>query len=105
MFDLPLNQRELTDFQRAVHTTLMATRPGETISYAELAEKAGFSGAARAVGQVMASNPFPIVVPCHRVIHRDGSLGSYSAASGAASKQQLLAAERQMNQNINAFSG
>ena len=100
IFELPLNQGQLTGFQRAVHAVLMATRPGETVSYAELAELAGSSGAARAVGQVMASNPFPIVVPCHRVIRRDGSLGAYSAALGVASKQHLLAVELQMNQNI-----
>lgn len=70
----------------------MKTIPkGETRTYAEVARAAGFPGAARAVGQVMASNADP-EVPCHRVIRSDGSLGGYNAINGP-SKEALLRSE------------
>jgi O-6-methylguanine DNA methyltransferase len=64
-------------FTRKVVEALLKTAPGERITYAELASKAGSPGAARAVGNVMRRNPFPIVIPCHRVVSREG-LGGYS---------------------------
>jgi methylated-DNA-[protein]-cysteine S-methyltransferase len=67
--------------------------PGTTISYRELARRAGAPNAARAVGQVMAKNRIPIVVPCHRVVAANGGLGGYSAPGGLATKHRLLELE------------
>jgi methylated-DNA-[protein]-cysteine S-methyltransferase len=81
-----------TPFSRNTVDALLRTRPGEMITYAELASKAGSPGAARAVGNVMRRNPFPIVIPCHRVVSR-GGLGGYSGDVRGASlriKQALL---------------
>jgi len=61
---------------------------GKTLSYAEVARRAGSPGGARAVGQAMARNPFPIVVPCHRVLKSDGTLGGFSG--GLHFKRALL---------------
>ena len=82
-----------TAFQQRV---LAATRKipyGKTITYGRLAARAGFPRAARAVGSVMASNPVPIIVPCHRVVGAGGRLGGYSAPQGVELKRQLLAME------------
>ncbi len=67
----------LTPFRLAVYRALLAVRPGAMVTYGELAAAAGRPGAARAVGTAMAENPIPIVVPCHRVVRSDGSLGPY----------------------------
>jgi methylated-DNA-[protein]-cysteine S-methyltransferase len=81
-----------TPFTRKVVEALLRTKPGERITYAELASKAGSPGAARAVGNVMRRNPFPIVIPCHRVVSRE-VLGGYSGDVRGTSlriKQALL---------------
>jgi O-6-methylguanine DNA methyltransferase len=67
----------LTAFREAVYRALLAVRPGAVVTYGELAAAAGRPRAARAVGSAMAENPIPIVVPCHRVVRSDGSLGRY----------------------------
>ncbi|MEO0077666.1 MAG: MGMT family protein [candidate division WOR-3 bacterium] len=81
----------LPEFTRRVLRTCARIRPGRTMTYAELARKAGRPRAARAVGQVMARNPFPLLIPCHRVVRSDGSPGGY--VGGQTMKQKLLAAE------------
>ena len=67
---------------------------GHTISYRQLAAQSGRPGAARAVGNCMAANRCPIVVPCHRVVTSGGTLGRYSAPQGSKMKQRLLRLER-----------
>ncbi len=90
--NLPIfDERELTNFQRNVLTYLRdKTRIGETITYAELATAAGHPSASRAVGSVMAMNPWPILVPCHRVVREDGIIGNYSGLGGTETKTRLL---------------
>lgn len=78
------------DFRRAVWKACSRIPYGQTVSYAELAELAGKPGAARAVGTAMRTNPLPIIVPCHRVLRSDGSLGGYSAPDGVRLKRRLL---------------
>ena len=63
---------------------------GQTLSYGELAAKAGSSNAARAVGNTMACNRLPLIIPCHRVLASGGAIGGYSAAGGLTLKQRLL---------------
>ncbi len=75
--ELSLEALSLGPFARSVYEALLSVPPGETVAYGELADMAGYPRAARAVGNVMAANPIPVVVPCHRVIHADGSLGNY----------------------------
>jgi O-6-methylguanine DNA methyltransferase len=78
-------------FEVAVYRALMNVPYGQTIAYGELAKRAGYEGAARAVGSAMRKNPLPLLVPCHRVIKADGSLGEFTG--GVALKKRLLAIE------------
>jgi O-6-methylguanine DNA methyltransferase len=80
------------EFERAVYLALLSIPPGQTISYGGLAQMAGYPRAARAVGNAMAANPVPVVIPCHRVIRADGSLGRYG--DDPAWKARLLEHER-----------
>jgi methylated-DNA-[protein]-cysteine S-methyltransferase len=93
--DVPFAAAWNTPFQRAVIGTLRQVPYGQTTTYAELAKKAGRPGAARAVGQVMATNPVPLLVPCHRVLGSGGALGGFSAPTGIVLKRRLLELERQ----------
>ena len=81
----------VTPFQRAVLEQTMRIPLGETRSYGEIAELAGSPRAARAVGRVMATNPLPFIVPCHRVIGSDGTLHGYGG--GLDLKERLLKVE------------
>jgi methylated-DNA-[protein]-cysteine S-methyltransferase len=80
-----------TDFQRQVWFTLADIPYGETISYAELARRVGRPTAFRAVGQANGANPFPVFLPCHRVIASGGKIGGYGG--GLSLKRKLLALE------------
>lgn len=90
-FDIVLAQAATLRGQ-ALRDAMTTIRYGDTLSYGGLARVAGSS--ARAIGQACARNPFPIVVPCHRVLNASGSLGAYSAGEGPVTKQWLLAFER-----------
>ena len=81
----------VTPLQQAVWRALCTIPYGTTLSYAQLAERAGHPGACRAAGTANGKNPLPILIPCHRVIHTDGSLGGYS--SGLEIKRILLKLE------------
>lgn len=87
---LPLDVRG-TLFQRAVWKAMAEIPRGETLSYADIAERVGRPGAARAVGQAVGANPLPLVLPCHRVIAANGTIGGFGG--GGAMKRALLAAE------------
>ncbi len=91
-FELPVDLRLATRFRRTVLLLLPEIPYGHTASYAEVADRAGSPRAVRAVGSACATNPLPLVVPCHRVVRSDGSLGGY--LGGLAAKQTLLALER-----------
>jgi methylated-DNA-[protein]-cysteine S-methyltransferase len=91
--DVALDLSHLTVFQQRVIDQCRRIRAGETLSYADLAAKAGYPGAARAVGNTMARNRFPIVVPCHRVVAAGGAVGGFSAPTGISLKQKLLRLE------------
>lgn len=86
----PLLWAKLTDFQRAILQACQQIPFGQTATYRELAEQAGRPRAARAVGQVMARNHWPILIPCHRVLQSGGKLGGYSAPRGLEQKRELL---------------
>ncbi len=89
----------LTRFQWKVLEVTAKIPIGETRSYKWVAEKAGSPKAVRAVGQALKKNPYPVTIPCHRVIRSDGSLGGYSAGS-QAKKAKLLAVEKELKQYL-----
>jgi O-6-methylguanine DNA methyltransferase len=95
VFDLPVDWSGMSAAQRQVLPVLLASAPyGETVTYGSLAHRAGLADggkvpAARVTGQIMGSNPCPIVVPCHRVVATDG-LGGYSGGTGIEIKRWLL---------------
>ena len=92
-FSVPVDLRHVTPFQRSVLEAARAVPRGQVASYSDIGRRIGKPGAARAVGQALGSNPVPIVVPCHRVLASDGSLGGYSGRGGLRTKRRLLALE------------
>ncbi len=93
-FDLPLEPAG-TAFQRSVWRAIAAIPPGRTATYGEIAKR--LKSAPRAVGQACGRNPYPVVVPCHRVVAADGGLGGFANARGGYlldTKRWLLAHEK-----------
>jgi methylated-DNA-[protein]-cysteine S-methyltransferase len=88
-----LDMEGVPPFHRRVYEIARGIRPGMTLSYGEVAARLGAPGAARAVGQALGQNPFPILVPCHRVLAAGGKIGGFSAHGGTATKQHMLAIE------------
>ena len=82
------------DFARRVYDIAREVAPGRVVTYGQIARQLGGDADARSVGQALGANPFPIVVPCHRVIAADGRLGGFSAPGGTATKQRILAIEK-----------
>lgn len=90
---ISLDMAAAPPFHRRVYEAARRIPRGETLSYGELAARIGAPGAARAVGQALARNPFPIVVPCHRVVAAGGRIGGFSANGGTGVKLRLLSIE------------
>lgn len=90
-FDLPVDTRLMTPFQRRVLTAAQRVPAGTVVSYGDIARRIGQPKASRAVGQALGHNPIPIVIPCHRVVASDGGLGGY--IGGPTIKRKLLALE------------
>ncbi|NLX57440.1 MAG: MGMT family protein [Planctomycetaceae bacterium] len=91
--DVELDLSDRTAFQRAVLEQCRRIPRGQVSTYSQLAARAGFPGAARAVGNVLAANRVPLIVPCHRVVGASGKLGGFSAPQGLDMKRQLLQLE------------
>jgi methylated-DNA-[protein]-cysteine S-methyltransferase len=91
--DIVLDTSGQPPFFRRVFDLARAIPPGRTATYGELARQLGDPGAARAVGEAMGKNPFPIVVPCHRVLAAGGKTGGFSAPGGTATKLRILEIE------------
>jgi O-6-methylguanine DNA methyltransferase len=88
-----LDMEHVPAFHRRVYEVARTIPPGITLSYGGIAARLGASGAARAVGQALGRNPFPIVVPCHRVLAAGGKIGGFSAEGGITTKRRMLAIE------------
>jgi methylated-DNA-[protein]-cysteine S-methyltransferase len=88
-----LDMEDVPDFHRRVYDVARTIPPGETLSYGEVAARLGEPGAAQAVGRALGRNPFPIVVPCHRVVAANGALHGFSAPGGIETKRRMLAIE------------
>ncbi len=81
------------EFERRLYAVARAIPPGEVMTYGEIAGRLGEPGGAQAVGQAMGRNPWPIVVPCHRVVGSNGKLGGFSAPGGVKTKLRILEIE------------
>jgi methylated-DNA-[protein]-cysteine S-methyltransferase len=89
----PLDLSRTPEFHARVYKVARTIPPGETLTYGEVAERLGDKLLARDVGQALGKNPWPIVIPCHRVTAAGGKLGGFSAPGGAGTKLKLLAIE------------
>ena len=90
---IELDMERVPEFNRRVYEAARTIPPGATLTYGEIADRIGERGAAQAVGKALGANPFPIVVPCHRVLAADGSLRGFSAPGGLDTKRRMLALE------------
>jgi methylated-DNA-[protein]-cysteine S-methyltransferase len=90
---IALDMEGVAPFHRRVYEMARTIPPGKTLAYGDVAARLGAAGAARAVGQALGRNPFPIVVPCHRVVAAGGKIGGFSAHGGTAIKRRMLAIE------------
>jgi len=98
---IALDMEQVPSFHRRVYEAARTIPPGMTLSYGDIAARVGAPGAARAVGQALGRNPFPIVVPCHRVLAAGGKIGGFSAQGGVTTKRRMLAIEgAQLNGTI-----
>ncbi|MFH1371125.1 MAG: methylated-DNA--[protein]-cysteine S-methyltransferase [Planctomycetota bacterium] len=93
-FDTPIALDNLPPFIRKVLAACRKIPSGKTVSYSQLARKIGKPRASRAVGNALAKNPIPLIIPCHRVIRCDGSPGNFSAFGGTDTKKNLIDLER-----------
>jgi methylated-DNA-[protein]-cysteine S-methyltransferase len=91
--DIPLDMRGVPDFNRRVYEVARTILPGTTRTYGEVASQLGDPHAARQVGQALGANPFPIIVPCHRVLAAGSKAGGFSAPGGTRTKLRLLEIE------------
>lgn len=90
---IPLDLRAVTPFRRRVYAAARSIPRGATATYGEIAATLGAPGSARAVGQALGANPFPVIVPCHRVLAAGGRSGGFSATGGVSTKLRMLAIE------------
>lgn len=91
--NVPIDDRAVDPFRRSVYAATREIAPGTTRSYGEVARSIGYPDGARDVGAALARNPFPIIVPCHRVVAANGALTGFSAPGGLATKRRMLELE------------
>ncbi len=92
-FDLPIELHG-TAFQKSVWKVIDGIKFGETLTYADIADRIGNPKASRAVGGAVGANPVPLIVPCHRVLGANGKITGYSGGEGLPTKRQLLKLEQ-----------
>ena len=104
--DVALDMDGIPDFNARIYAIARTIRPGETITYGEMAKRLGGVELSRDVGQAMGQNPFPPIVPCHRVVAASGKTGGFSAPGGVATKLRMLAIEgAQVDGTLPLFEG
>lgn len=91
--DVPLNMEGVPEFERRVYEVARGIPPGATLTYGEIAARLGDKALARDVGAALGRNPFPIVIPCHRVLAAGGKTGGFSARGGVDTKMRMLQIE------------
>jgi len=94
--DVPVVLDGYSEFGCKVLRACRKIKYGETVSYGQLAKRAGRANAARAVGGILGANRLPLIIPCHRVIRDDGGMGGFSAAGGVEVKKKMLELERKI---------
>lgn len=87
---IPLNRSAIEPFANSVYDTILRVAPGETTTYGAIAEELGDKTLSRAVGAALGANPFPIIIPCHRVTAAGGKMGGFTAPGGTDTKRRLL---------------
>jgi methylated-DNA-[protein]-cysteine S-methyltransferase len=92
-FTIPIDWSGMTPFSLAIRSACCSISYGETTTYTALSATAGHPGKARAAGNVNARNPMPLVIPCHRVVGKDGNLHGYAGPKGIETKRWLLEME------------
>lgn len=92
--DVRLDMTGISDFNRRVYEVARAIPPGKTMTYGEISARLNAPGTARVVGQALGANPFPPIVPCHRILASGGKAGGFSAPGGLETKMRLLNIER-----------
>jgi methylated-DNA-[protein]-cysteine S-methyltransferase len=90
---IKLDLARVPQFERSVYEIARTIPPGEVLTYGDIAKRLGDPMLAQAVGAALGQNPFPIVVPCHRVVAAGSKLGGFSAPGGAKTKRRMLAIE------------
>lgn len=98
-FDIPIDFSDFTHFQQVVYRAVKEIPYGETKTYGAIAQEVGKPRAARAVGAANGANPVPIIIPCHRLLGKDGSLRGYGGKGGIATKRWLLDLEIRIAKN------
>ena len=92
--DLPFDFRSVAQFPREVYHATLAVKAGQTSSYGDIAAQLGYApGISRAVGTALGANPWPLLVPCHRIVSADGKMTGFSGPGGIKTKLRLLALE------------
>ena len=91
---VPLDLSAFTSFGRDFLKACRKIEPGRTVTYRQLAQEAQRPNAPRAAGSVMAKNPLPLIIPCHRIIRADGKIGNFSAPGGPSLKRRMLLHEQ-----------
>ena len=91
--DIRLDSAGVSEFNRRVYDVARGIRPGATLSYGEIADRLGDRTLAREVAQALSENPYPIIVPCHRVLAAGGKMGGFSGPGGVRTKLRLLSIE------------
>lgn len=91
---IAVDLEKIPDFNRSVYDIARTIAPGETLTYGDIATRLGDKLLSRAVGKALGENPFPIVIPCHRVLAANGKTGGFSANGGVTTKFRMLAIER-----------
>jgi methylated-DNA-[protein]-cysteine S-methyltransferase len=94
LLDARLDLTGVSEFHRRVYEEARRIPPGSTMTYGQIAQRLKAPGTARAIGQALGSNPYPIIVPCHRVLGANGAVGGFSAPGGVDTKLRILNIER-----------
>jgi methylated-DNA-[protein]-cysteine S-methyltransferase len=100
-----LDMAGVPEFNRRVYEIARAIRPGKTLSYGDIATRLGDVSLSRAVGQALGENPFPPIVPCHRVISADGRMHGFSSTGGVEMKLRMLTIEGWQAEQLTFFDG
>jgi methylated-DNA-[protein]-cysteine S-methyltransferase len=100
---IALDLETVTDFNRRVYAVARTIPRGSTLTYGDIAQRLGDLSLSRAVGQALGHNPFPLIVPCHRVLARGGALAGFSAHGGTTTKQRLLEIEGWTERSLPLF--